>query len=78
MYDFSNGKDELSGLFPFFASGQKTTVTGMVTDAIFKEPIPFVNVYFNKTKVGTITDIDGRFALSSYYGSDTVVISFIG
>ncbi len=65
-------------LFPFFASGQKTTVTGMVTDAIFKEPIPFVNVYFNKTKVGTITDIDGRFALSSYYGSDTVVISFIG
>jgi hypothetical protein len=65
-------------LFPFFVFGQKTTVTGIVIDAIFKEPIPFVNVYFNKTKIGTITDIDGRFALSSYYGSDTIVVSFIG
>ena len=64
--------------FPCLILGQKTTVTGVVTDAVFKEPIPFVNVYFNDTKIGTITDIDGRFALSSYYGTDTIVVSFIG
>ena len=65
-------------LFPFLVFGQKTIVTGIIIDAIFKEPIPFVNVYFNETKIGTISDIDGRFALSSYYGSDTIVVSFIG
>ncbi len=64
--------------FPFIILGQKTTVTGVINDKVFKEALPFVNVYFNDTKIGTITDIDGRFSLSSYYGTDTLVISFIG
>ncbi len=57
---------------------QKTTIHGIVTDNIFNEPIPFVNIYFKGTKIGTISDIDGRFHLSSYYGTDTIVASFIG
>jgi hypothetical protein len=62
----------------FFIYGQKTIVNGIITDKIYNEPIPFVNIYFKGTKIGTISDIDGRFHLSSYYGTDTVVASFIG
>ena len=57
---------------------QKTKITGIVIDAFSEETIPFVNVYFQGTKVGVITDLEGKFVIESFYATDSLVISFIG
>ena len=63
----------VQGLF-----AQTTIVTGRVLDSITEEPLPFVNVAFLGTKIGTVTDFDGNYRLDSYYASDSVVCSFVG
>lgn len=60
------------------ASSQKTQVSGVVTDAVTGDPLPFVNVHFVGTKSGTSTDLDGRFFIETYYASDSLKASFIG
>jgi hypothetical protein len=60
------------------AYGQKTTITGHVYDAKTKEPLPFVNVAFKGTKVGTTTDINGSYSIDTYYSSDSLMASFVG
>ena len=41
----------------------QATITGVVTDAETKEPLPFVNVYFKGTSVGTVTDGNGSYSV---------------
>lgn len=60
------------------AISQKTKVTGVVKDSITNEPLPFVNVFFNSTKVGVTTNIEGEFVIETFYATDSLVISFIG
>ncbi len=62
--------------FQFFA--QKTKVSGIVIDAANGDTLPFVNVYFVDTKIGTTTNLQGKFVLESYYASDTIAASFVG
>ena len=57
---------------------QKTEVSGRVTDATTGEAMPFVNVVFKGSKIGTTTDLDGYYKLSSYYATDSLQASFIG
>lgn len=57
-------------------SSRKRVVTGYVTDAN-GEPIIGANVSDTKSKVGTITDIDGKFSLSIEDNS-VLTVSFIG
>lgn len=52
--------------------------TGTVTDAETKERIPMVNVYLKGTTIGTISDEEGRFKLTSSQKADTLVFSSIG
>ena len=59
--------------------GQTTKITGKVYDASTKEALPFVNVSFKgNSKIGTTTDIDGKFELESYYATDSLSVSFVG
>ncbi|MFL2570632.1 MAG: DUF5686 family protein [Parvicellaceae bacterium] len=58
--------------------GQKTKVTGQVIDSLTNEPLPFVNVFFKGTKVGVTTDLEGSFAIETFYATDSLVASFIG
>ena len=60
------------------AISQKTKVTGIVKDSVTNEPLPFVNVFFNSTKVGVTTNIEGEFVIETFYATDSLVISFIG
>lgn len=60
------------------ALSQTTVVTGKVIDATTQEPLPFVNVAFLGTKIGTVTDFDGNFKLDSYYALDSIVCSSVG
>jgi hypothetical protein len=66
----------LSGLIRL--SGQKTTVRGNVIDAQTKEPIPFVNIVFQHSTSGAITDNAGLFFLSTLNASDSLVASCMG
>jgi hypothetical protein len=61
-----------------FAEAQTTVVRGTVIDATTLEPLPYVNVAFKGTKIGTVTDFDGKYVLDSYYASDSVVCSSVG
>ncbi|RMG75856.1 MAG: carboxypeptidase-like regulatory domain-containing protein, partial [Bacteroidetes bacterium] len=57
---------------------QKTIVSGKVYDAETKEPLPYVNVAFKDSKIGTITDENGNYRIETYYATDSLIASFIG
>ena len=57
---------------------QKTIVSGVVTDGVTGETLPFVNLLFKNSKVGTSTDIDGKYRIETYYPTDSLQASFIG
>lgn len=67
--------------FGFYSTGslaQQTIVTGKVTDAASGDPIPFANIVFKGTTIGTTSDFDGKFTLKSNNPTDSVVASYIG
>lgn len=52
-------------------------ITGKVTDEE-KEPLPGVTVMIKGTKLGTVTDVDGKYALTVPEGNNTLVFSMVG
>jgi len=62
----------------FDGLGQTTIVTGKVFDAVTNEPLPFVNLAFQGSKIGTTTDIEGNYRIETYYATDSLVASFVG
>jgi len=72
-------------LFNFFllilsskVNSQTTTVNGKIADAISREPLPFVNVVFKGTTIGTTSDIEGNFTLSTPLKVDSIIVSYVG
>ncbi len=59
-------------------AAQGITVSGRVVDADTKEGLPFSSVYFEGTTIGTSTDIDGYYELSSETPYDSITVSAIG
>ncbi len=57
---------------------QDRTVTGKVTSSDDGQSLPGVNVVLKGTSIGTVTDIDGNYAISIPQGAGTLVFSFIG
>ena len=55
-----------------------TKVKGTVVDAETGEALPFVNVYFEGTTVGTTTDFNGKYSISSQWASHKLTASFVG
>ena len=65
--------------FSFLALGQGVTkVRGTVIDGKTGEPLPFVNVVFTNSSVGTTTDLDGKFSMDTRYATESVTASFLG
>ncbi len=65
----------------FISSGlwaQETIIQGKVTDAASGDPLPFVNIFFKATSIGTTTDFDGNFMLKSVNGTDSLIASYVG
>lgn len=56
----------------------QTKVRGTVTDGETGEPLPFVNIVFKGTTIGTITDVDGNFFIQAHVDSDTLEFSMMG
>lgn len=53
-------------------------VEGIVTDGESGQPMPFVTVRFQGSKIGTVTDTLGHYMLNTYYATDSLVFSFSG
>jgi len=58
---------------------QQTVVTGVVTDKETREPLPFVNIVFAGTNLGTRTDVNGAYLIRTSTTTYTQVhFSFLG
>ncbi len=56
---------------------QKTIITGKVTDADTGDGVPFANVYFDGTTIGTTTDFDGFYKIETDKPTDSLVVSYV-
>ncbi|NJN26794.1 MAG: carboxypeptidase-like regulatory domain-containing protein [Cyclobacteriaceae bacterium] len=59
------------------AQGQ-TEISGIVSDEESNEPLQFVNVYFEGTTEGVVTDENGYFSLKSPDSYSAIVLSYVG
>lgn len=53
-------------------------IQGVVVDADSGDPLPYLNVYYEGKGVGTITDIDGNYSISSHPGWTKLTFSMVG
>jgi len=67
----------LSWAVTSFAIAQDVKITGKVTDASDNSTLPGVSIVVKGTTTGTVTDLDGKFALTVKPDA-TLVFSFIG
>lgn len=71
----------LTILFLFLSAwsySQITRVSGTVIDKTTKEPLPFINIIFKGTSIGTSTDTLGIFSFEGSTRSDSIVVSGVG
>ncbi len=59
-------------------SAQKTVISGRVRDAKNGESIPYANIIFKNTHVGTMSTFDGQYSLSTDEKIDQLEISAVG
>lgn len=57
---------------------QKTIITGKITEAKTGDPIPYATVVFKGTYIGTMSDLNGNFNLSTLTPTNSIEISSIG
>lgn len=57
---------------------QQIKVTGTVTDANTKEPLPGVNIVVSGTTNGTVSDVDGKYTITVPSGDAVLVFSYVG
>ena len=71
----------LSFALPFLAfqaAAQQTIITGVVTDAADKDPIPYATVLFKGTNIMARTDVDGKYTLVTSEKHDEIQVSYVG
>jgi hypothetical protein len=67
-------------LLSSLAVAQDITISGRVTDAETKEPLPFASVWIKSKTIGTITNAQGDFDfhIPAEFRNETLVISMLG
>lgn len=65
-------------LINLLAFGQSYTISGKVFDAESKEPLPFVALLIKGTTVGTTTDFDGNYTITTSKPGDSLVAAYVG
>lgn len=60
------------------AMAQITRVQGRVQHAETKESLPFVNVVFKGTTIGTTSDANGYYEMETQRPADSIAVSFLG
>lgn len=59
-------------------TAQKTVVYGTISKTKTGAPLPYVNVSFKGTDIGTSSDQQGKYTLETSEKVDTIIFSFIG
>lgn len=57
---------------------QTTRISGRVYDAASGEPLPFVNIAFLNSRIGTTSDMNGNYLLETFYATDSLRATFVG
>ncbi len=57
---------------------QETVITGRVTESGSNSGIPFVNIRFKGTFIGSVTDFDGTYSIKTKTPTDSIYVSLIG
>lgn len=57
---------------------QTTKIIGKIIDGKSKEALPFANITFKGTQVGTITNFDGNYKIETKLPVDSIIISSLG
>ncbi len=57
---------------------QHTKISGSIIDKKTKEPLPFINIIFKGTNIGTTSDTSGIFKLETSQTVDSIIVSGIG
>ncbi len=57
---------------------QETTIIGKVTEIGSNSGIPFVNIYFKNSLIGTRTDFEGNYTIKTLTPKDSIFVSLIG
>lgn len=57
---------------------QNITVSGTVTDNVFKEPLIGVTIVIEGTSDGTVTDIDGKYTIDNVPSNGNLAVSYVG
>ena len=65
-------------LVAFASKAQNTIISGIVTDSITGETLPYVSVILKGTTIGTTTDDDGKFTLTTSSNARTLSVSYLG
>ncbi|WP_406823418.1 DUF5686 family protein [Pedobacter sp. KACC 23697] len=60
------------------ALAQRTVVSGRVRDAVTKETLPNVSVFFKDTQIGTQTDVNGKYLLVSPNPQNEISFNYVG
>lgn len=60
------------------SSFAQTKISGIIMDGEYNESLPGANVYIKGTQVGTTTDLDGKFEITTTEKSGTIIVSFLG
>ena len=68
----------LFSLFTCVSVLAQTAVKGRITDAKTKEPLPFANIIFTATTVGTTSDFEGHYQLSGDDTHKSITVSYMG
>ncbi len=67
-----------AGIWSIDVVAQTTRVNGRITDAVTGEAIPFVNIAYIDSRIGTMSDMDGGFSIETYYATDSLRVSAVG
>jgi hypothetical protein len=59
-------------------TAQETVIYGKITDAKTNESIPFANIYFKGTTIGTSSNFEGEFSLTTRDAGDSLTVSCLG
>jgi hypothetical protein len=62
---------------PFHTYSQQH-ISGVVTDAENKEPLPFATVKLGNTAEGTVTDLNGKFSINTTADIRSIQVSYLG
>lgn len=65
-------------VMPVIGFSQITKVKGVVVDAQTQEPLPFVNVFFQGTNIGTVTNMEGHYSIETKFPTDVLIAEYLG